>query len=1054
MSAAIAAILVAACAKEKLVPEQENVLEGVNFVPMTFTASLDASKSTLSGGTKVFWEAGDEIAVFDGTVVNKFTLASGEGTASATFTGEVAEGSTDFYASMPYAACVKAEMQGDTLAKMTVAVPATQTIAEGGCIAPDAIVAVAMAEEGQLDFKNICSLAAFQITSDDVRSVQIKSNGGEYLTGNMVVTDTTSVPSGLNKVVVKPASGTFARGTYYATVLPAVLESGVAVTGVKADESIFLKKTDKKNEFEMNGGKDFGDILSGAVTLPTVIMTPAQMEQFGQNSAYYPSDVTVKLGDNINMTDIAWAAADFDGIFDGQNHSIYNFTVQGDSTTTMCGIFGNLRGTLRNTVFGSVDCMSWDGVSTIKSVTSGDKVYPYLGIVAKTTGASVTLERVNNFAKVEFAGADSLNIYCGGVVGAFNATSGSIEDCKNYGEVLISTRTKEAANLAGVVGALQGTANVTGCYNYGHVLYNGSWHYASLNEGGVVGYCNKAVTFDGCSNEGLVEIGSGVSVVPASYAGQRGVGGIVGYNQTNACTVKNCTNSGMIARHGGTKEDHANYMGGIVGYTNVATQISDCQNTKDGIVENTKTSSGRNLFMGGIVGYNATTAGCIEGCTNAAEIRNSQTATLIHMAGILGSTTVAVAIDDCSNTGKVSNSYQSSNGSSNTTPNIALGGIAGRGGVAIITNCTNSALIDNTGNLNYGGNLVAVGGITGVMAGGKMEHCTSTGSVNCKSGTSSKKAKMLVGGVLGYVMTASMDSFTDNHNNGETLTVAGYGSQSRVGGVLGNAAAAACINIDHCSNAADISISFTDSYNYIGGILGDVPNGSLEPTISYCSNTGNIVAEEPATASSGLRIGGICGSIASLYTVENCTSSGNITNNSPSVEIRLGGITGSTSSTNSIYRNCTVTGTILNTNSAADKAVRLGGLNAYIGTGSEYYGCSSAATIKNTFAATAANEQLGGLVGYSGPSTAKYDGCTSTGDIFCVNSGLNYVGAIAGKFNTNPGTFTNCFVGPLQIGTEAGPVTLTAENYGTYLKGSANTKGTNCTTETVTFLSE
>ena len=75
---------------------------------MTFTASMEgqegATRATIDG-LDIKWTTGDKISIFDGAEENngnqEFTLATGEGTTSATFTGSAATAST-YYALYPY----------------------------------------------------------------------------------------------------------------------------------------------------------------------------------------------------------------------------------------------------------------------------------------------------------------------------------------------------------------------------------------------------------------------------------------------------------------------------------------------------------------------------------------------------------------------------------------------------------------------------------------------------------------------------------------------------------------------------------------------------------------------------------------------------------------------------------------------------------------------------------------------------------------------------------------------------------------------------------------
>lgn len=103
------AMLFTACSSDD---EFENINEqkASSLKPMTFTASMEeqggATRATIDG-TFIKWENGDKISIFDGSSENngnqEFTLATGGGTISATFTGSAAAAST-YYALYPYVA--------------------------------------------------------------------------------------------------------------------------------------------------------------------------------------------------------------------------------------------------------------------------------------------------------------------------------------------------------------------------------------------------------------------------------------------------------------------------------------------------------------------------------------------------------------------------------------------------------------------------------------------------------------------------------------------------------------------------------------------------------------------------------------------------------------------------------------------------------------------------------------------------------------------------------------------------------------------------------------
>lgn len=200
---ALAAFAATACAIEVL-PETpaENQPE-VQLYPMTFTAGADEgsdpeTKVTLDG-TSVLWAADDQIKVFDGTAtpLDPFTVKSGAGTTSASFSGSVANPSANkYYALYPYqeaATFTSGDIKiGNTDYKsyLTVDLPEEQQAVDGS-VDPKAFLALAVSDgNGDFSFKNLNSLVKFRLSESDItklESISISSNSLEAIAGNMKV---------------------------------------------------------------------------------------------------------------------------------------------------------------------------------------------------------------------------------------------------------------------------------------------------------------------------------------------------------------------------------------------------------------------------------------------------------------------------------------------------------------------------------------------------------------------------------------------------------------------------------------------------------------------------------------------------------------------------------------------------------------------------------------------------------------------------------------------------------------------------------------------------
>ena len=198
---AVAAIAAVSCAKE-ILPEdnQDGTNPEVELIPMSFTAgsetadvpesetavkpqSVSTRAALQNDETTIWWQAGDQINVFDasGTVYEPFT--TGEGGASVTFEG-MAGKAEGYYALYPYQA--DAKMEGEFI---YATLPNVQQAVEGS-FDPKAFVSVAKSDaNGNFSFKNVLALVKFTMPEgENASSVTLyphKQN--ENLTGGLKI---------------------------------------------------------------------------------------------------------------------------------------------------------------------------------------------------------------------------------------------------------------------------------------------------------------------------------------------------------------------------------------------------------------------------------------------------------------------------------------------------------------------------------------------------------------------------------------------------------------------------------------------------------------------------------------------------------------------------------------------------------------------------------------------------------------------------------------------------------------------------------------------------
>lgn len=213
---------VASCDKEDIVAGGNGAEASGERVPMTFTAlapqtgqaqtrtELQPGETDGDGQTTyaVYWNAGDQIGIYDGESFQPFTIDLQEGTAAtANFSGEALPGTGSYLAFYPYS-------EGLTCTDGAVGftLPVTQT-AQAGSFAPGVNPAWAQTTEagGQLTFHNAAALVKFTLTAEDAAQVS-----------NAVLTDTQG----------KPLAGGFSLS---------VADGGATLTGNSGNTSASVK---------------------------------------------------------------------------------------------------------------------------------------------------------------------------------------------------------------------------------------------------------------------------------------------------------------------------------------------------------------------------------------------------------------------------------------------------------------------------------------------------------------------------------------------------------------------------------------------------------------------------------------------------------------------------------------------------------------------------------------------------------------------------------------------------------------------------------------------
>jgi len=261
----------------------------------------------------------------------------------------------------------------------------------------------------------------------------------------------------------------------------------------------------------------------------------ADVNMAGQvfTTAIIAADTNVRAG---------FQGASFTGTFDGNDHKVTHFTINGGSNWFL-GLFGEIQG-------GSVRNL---GIENFNVSGSSDS-YNVSGLVGFSYGG--------NISGCYSTGSVSGSSYVGGLVGF---SYGSISDCYSTGSVSGSS---DSSPVGGLVGENYGS--ISNCFSTCVVSgATNSWYTGGLvgaNEyyGGIISNCHSTGT----------------------VSGYNGVGGLVG---NSGGTISNCYSVDDVI--GNTPDSY--YAGGLVGASQG--DISNCYSTG--------TVNGYNR-AGGLVGEN------------------------------------------------------------------------------------------------------------------------------------------------------------------------------------------------------------------------------------------------------------------------------------------------------------------------------------------------------------------------------------------------------------------------------------------------------------------
>jgi Bacterial surface proteins containing Ig-like domains len=231
---------------------QEIDVPDANLSIFAKTESPADTKTVVESGVHVYWEPGDEIAVFTGEQSAKFTTditaASGTATFKGTFGDATWPEDLDLWAVYPFSE--DAVFDGETI---TTTLPSEQ-VAREGSFGKDMNLAIAHSSGTTLQFYNVGGGIRFSVTEEGIKKVMFEGLGGEIISGKVKIgmdengkPEVKEVTGGSQFISLLPPTGqeTFETGaSYYIVAIPGTLEGGYKLRFYK--DSDYARKVSEK----------------------------------------------------------------------------------------------------------------------------------------------------------------------------------------------------------------------------------------------------------------------------------------------------------------------------------------------------------------------------------------------------------------------------------------------------------------------------------------------------------------------------------------------------------------------------------------------------------------------------------------------------------------------------------------------------------------------------------------------------------------------------------------------------------------------------------------
>ena len=266
------------CVNEEQLPEGSSQLKKVVF----HAGWAQETKTVLQEDGSVWWSPGDEISLFVGSGADggyKLTATNTEPATAVDFVGQIGGSGSTYTAIYPYN---ESNRVSDNSVYITIP---TRQIAKEGTFAEGALISMAVSEDENLYFHNLCGGIKFSVANEGINEVEFavldaayyRCISGEFCfdkEGNLE-----TIIKGSSKVSISAPDGQcFVPGKYYyVTTIPTVsFEKGLMVTYRKEtaeatlvlDDEVVFKKSVFKRLYNNDAGLEFHAKAPKHATIP------------------------------------------------------------------------------------------------------------------------------------------------------------------------------------------------------------------------------------------------------------------------------------------------------------------------------------------------------------------------------------------------------------------------------------------------------------------------------------------------------------------------------------------------------------------------------------------------------------------------------------------------------------------------------------------------------------------------------------------------------------------------------------------------------------------